>query len=201
MPRLLCRAAVRPCQIVTETLPELPEFLDCANDEIFSDDCDQDSRSERAKFNASTACVAPLTLTSTRSAFWPGVEECGLRCQSLVLASTECNSVHSFIAAGATVRQPPRFAVRRVLQFAGDSVRKDVVCRGDGVGRHQEPGQGENLLAVFILVYFFSQAAAVWTQVEKLPEGKRQRREPDRGRRETINNKVWRGNMVGTVRS
>ena len=72
MPRLLCRAAVRPCQIVTETLPELPEFLDCANDEIFSDDCDQDSRSERAKFNASTACVAPLTLTSTRSAFWPG---------------------------------------------------------------------------------------------------------------------------------
>ena len=54
-------------------------------------------------------------------------------------------------------------------------MRKDVVCRGDGVGRHQEPGQGENLscVAVFILVYFFSQAAAVWTQVEKLPEGKR----------------------------
>ena len=179
MPRLLCRAAVRPCQIVTETLPELPEFLDCANDEIFSDDCDQDSRSERAKFNASTACVAPLTLTSTRSAFWPGVEECGLRCQSPVLSSTEYGSGHSFIAAGATVRQPPRFAVRLDLQFAGDSVRKDVVCRGDGVGRHQEPGQGENLscVAVFILVYFFSQAAAVWTQVEKLPEGKRQRRE------------------------
>ena len=188
MPRLLCRAAVRPCQIVTETLPELPEFLDCANDEIFSDDCDQDSRSERAKFNASTACVAPLTLTSTRSAFWPGVEECGLRCQSPVLSSTEYDSVHSFIAAGATVRQPPRFAVRRDLQFAGDSVRKDVVCRGDGVGRHQEPGQGENLscVAVFILVYFFSQVAAVWTQVEKLPEGKRQRRESDGGRRETM---------------
>ena len=79
-------------------------------------------------------------------------------------------------------------AVSRVLQFAGDSVRKDVVCRGDGVGRHQEPGQGENLscVAVFILVYFFSQVAAVWTQVEKLPEGKRQRRESDGGRRETM---------------
>ena len=187
-----------PCQIVTETLPELPEFLDCANDEIFSDDCDQDSRSERAKFNASTACVAPLTLTSTRSAFWPGVEECGLRCQSPVLSSTEYDSVHSFIAAGATVsllaslfavftffvdwkggsRYPARaifylnacFVVANtgwLAQFAGDSVRKDIVCRGDGVGRHQEPGQGENLscVAVFILVYFFSQAAAVWTVV------------------------------------
>ena len=219
MPRLLCRAAVRPCQIVTETLPELPEFLDCANDEIFSDDCDQDSRSERAKFNASTACVAPLTLTSTRSAFWPGVEECGLRCQSPVLSSTEYDSVHSFIAAGATVsllaslfavftffvdwkggsRYPARaifylnacFVVANtgwLAQFAGDSVRKDIVCRGDGVGRHQEPGQGENLscVAVFILVYFFSQVAAVWTQVEKLPEGKRQRRESDGGRRETM---------------
>ena len=131
--------------------------------------------------------------------FWPGSG-----CQSPVLASTEYDSVHSFIAAGATVRQPPRFAVRRVLQFAGDSVRKDVVCRGDGVGRHQEPGQGENLscVAVFILVYFFSQAAAVWTQVEKLPEV-RQKTEMRVGLRKKKDNKVWmwRGNMDGTVRS
>ena len=90
---------------------------------------------------------------------------------------------------------PPKLQPQsgRDLQFAGDSVRKDVVCRGDGVGRHQEPGQGENLscVAVFILVYFFSQVAAVWTQVEKLPEGKRQRRESDGGRRQEEAREYW----------
>ena len=152
------------------------------------------------------------------------MEECGLRCPSSpppsMTASTPSSRpgppsasslrcslcLPSSWTGRAAAGTPPIFVVvntGQLAQFAGDSVRKDVMCRGAGWGGTRSLGQGENLycVVVFILVYFFSQAAAVWTQVEKLPEGKRQRREPDGGRRETINNKVWRGNMVGTVRS
>ena len=105
VPRSLCRAAVRPCRVLTSVLPHLPQFLDCDNDNIFSDECDQeqDRRSERARFNASRACVAPLVRTETVSAYWSELEGCGLRCQSPLLTSGQYDSVHSFIAAGATV--------------------------------------------------------------------------------------------------
>ena len=54
-----------------------------------------------------------------------------------------------------------------LAQFAGDNVRDDIVCRQDGVGRYQEPGQGENLscVIIFILVYFFTQSAGIWVVV------------------------------------
>ena len=198
VPRLLCTAAVRPCQVVTSVLPVLPDWLDCDNDNIFSDQCDQDSRAERARFNVSTTCVSPLVLTQTESAYWSGVEECGLRCQSPLLSSSEYDSVHSLIAGGATVsllaslfavftffvdwkggsKYPARaifylnlcFVVANVgwlAQFSSHTARDDIVCRSDGVARHQEPGQGENMscVIIFILVYFFSQAAAIWTAV------------------------------------
>ena len=198
VPRSLCRAAVRPCRVLTSVLPQLPPFLDCDNDEIFSEGCEQDSRSERARFNLSTTCVAPLVQTRASSAYWSQVEECGLRCQSPLLTSSEYDSVHSFIAAGATLsllcslfavmtfmvdwkggsKYPARaifylnlcFVISNIgllAQFSGDNVRDDIVCRADGVGRHQEPGQGENLscVIIFVLVYFFTQSAAVWTMV------------------------------------
>ena len=66
-----------PCSVLASILPELPPFLDCSDDEIFLDDCDQDSRLERARFDSSSSCVAPLMLTETSSAYWPEVEECG----------------------------------------------------------------------------------------------------------------------------
>ena len=84
--------------MVISQLQQLPDWLDRENEKIFSDDCTQDSRSERVKLNASTNCVSPLVLTETKSAFWPEVEECGLRCQSPVLSSSEYDRIHSFIA-------------------------------------------------------------------------------------------------------
>ena len=80
VPKLLCRAAVNSCSVVISQLQQLPDWLDRENEKIFSDDCTQDSRSERVKLNASTHCVSPLVLTETKSAFWPEVEECGFRC-------------------------------------------------------------------------------------------------------------------------
>ena len=199
VPRLLCRAAVRPCRVVTDTLSHVPDFLDCSNDQIFSDECDQyEVRGERAKFNTSSTCVAPLVITGTRSAFWPDIEECGLRCQSPTLTSSEYDNIHSLIAAGATIsllaslfavftflvdwKGGSKYPARAIFylncclvlanigwlaQFAGDSVREDIVCRSDGVARHQEPGGAENMACViiFILVYFFSLSAAVWAVV------------------------------------
>ena len=86
-----------------------------------------------------------------------------------------------------------------LAQFASDNARDDIVCRSDGVARHQvlvlniieveaishsqflmlvlgqkqfisffkEPRQGENLscVIIFVLIYFFSQSAAVWIVV------------------------------------
>jgi len=42
--------------------------------------------------------------------------------------------------------------------------REDIVCRTDGTLRHAEPGAGGNMscVVVFILVYYFMVAAAVW---------------------------------------
>ena len=142
--------------------------------------------------------MAPLLPTKTRSAYWPEVEECGLKCQSPLLSTQEYSRVHSFIAVGATVSllcslfavftflvdwkggsRYPALAIFYLnlclalvnigwlAQFLGNTAREDIVCRKDGVGRHQEPGQGENLscVVVFILVYYFSIAASVWLVV------------------------------------
>ena len=198
VPRLLCRAAVRPCRVLT-SIQELPSFLDCNNNKIFSDSCDPGRRqTERAKFSLNTTCVAPLVRTQTESAYWPEIEECGLRCQSPVLSSSEYITVHSFIAGAATLSllcslfavftffvdwkggscYPARaifylnlcFVMVNVgwlAQFLGSGARDDIVCRRDGVSRHSEPGAGENLscVVIFILVYYFSQAAGVWVVV------------------------------------
>ena len=198
VPRLLCRAAVRPCRVLA-SITRLPPFLDCNNNKIFSDRCDQGTRqTERAEFSLNTSCVAPLVRTKTESAYWPEIEECGLRCQSPELTSSEYITVHSFIAAAATISllaslfavftffvdwkggssYPARaifylnmcFVIVNVgwlAQFLGSGARDDIVCRRDGVARHQEPGSGENLscVLVFILVYYFSLAAGVWLVV------------------------------------
>ena len=198
VPRLLCRAAVRPCRVLS-SISDLPPFLDCNNDQIFSDRCDQGTRqSERAKFNLNASCVAPLVRTETESAFWPEIEECGMRCQSPVLTSSEYITVHSFIAGAATIsllaslfaiftffvdwKGGSSYPARAIFylnlcfvlvnigwlaQFVGSGARDDIVCRKDGVARHEEPGSGENLscVVVFILVYYFSLAGGVWLVV------------------------------------
>eukprot|EP00092_Neocalanus_flemingeri_P027713 GFUD01030083.1.p1 GENE.GFUD01030083.1~~GFUD01030083.1.p1 ORF type:complete len:1052 (+),score=290.32 GFUD01030083.1:52-3156(+) len=198
VPRHLCKVALKPCRVLSTLYTHLPQFLNCSDNSIFSDHCDQDQRSERARFNSSTNCVAPLLPTKATSAFWNEVEECGLKCQPPLLSTQEYNRVHSFIAVGATLSllcslfavftfavdwkggsRYPAVAIFYLnvclalvnigwlAQFLGNSAREDIVCRKDGVGRHQEPGQGENLscVAVFILVYYFSIAASVWLVV------------------------------------
>ena len=67
-------------------LPSLPDFLDCSNDRLYSDQCSEDTRSKRAKFNASRSCVPPLLHTDIPSAWFPGIEECGIKCQSPILS-------------------------------------------------------------------------------------------------------------------
>merc|ERR1719319_185705 len=50
--RSLCRAATRPCRVLAEVLDPLPAFLNCSDDAVYSDDCSDDTRSKRARFNA-----------------------------------------------------------------------------------------------------------------------------------------------------
>ena len=198
VPRHLCKVALKPCRVLSTIYPELPAFLNCSDNSVFSDSCEQDQRSERARFNSSSSCVAPLRPTKVKSAYWYEVEECGMKCQSPLLSNKEYNTVHSVIAVGATISllcslfavftflvdwkggsRYPALAIFYLnlcltlvntgwlAQFLGNNARDDIVCREDGVGRHHEPGQGENLscVVVFILVYYFSIAASVWLVV------------------------------------
>ena len=54
-----------------QVLASLPDFLDCTNDRLYSDQCSEDTRSKRAKFNASRSCVPPLLHTDIPSASPP----------------------------------------------------------------------------------------------------------------------------------
>ena len=194
VPRAFCRAALKPCRVLEQVLDPLPDFLDCTNDRIFSDQCSEDNRSKRARFNSSTQCVAPLLHTTVPSAYFPEIEECGLQCQSPILTSAEYTSLHRTVAgAGAVSLTCSLLAVLTfLLDWRGGSkypavsifwlnlcllvaaagwlaqfspgAREDIVCRRDGTTRHAEPGQGENIscTVVFVLVYYFSIAAAVW---------------------------------------
>ena len=99
---------IKPCRVVTDTIYSVPDFLDCSND---SDECDQyEVRGEKAKFNTSSSCVAPLVITGTRSAFWPDIEECGLWCQSPILTTSEYYKINSHISHP----QSPGLSVRSV---------------------------------------------------------------------------------------
>jgi len=194
VPRALCRAATRPCRVLAEVLAPLPAFLNCSDDAVYSDHCSEDTRSKRARFNASSRCVAPLLLTRAPAQHFPGLEGCGLPCHSPLLSATEFSSVHSTVAAGAGLslaasllavatflldwRGGGRFPALAIfylnlclgLAAVGwlaqqvPGARQDIACRADGTARRGEPGQGETLscTVVFILVYYFSVAAAVW---------------------------------------
>jgi hypothetical protein len=57
--------------VLDQVLTSLPDLLDCTNDRLYSDQCSEDTRSKRAKFNASRSCVPPLLHTDIPSASPP----------------------------------------------------------------------------------------------------------------------------------
>lgn len=192
VPRSLCRAAQKPCKVLRQILDIQPEFLDCSNDLIFSDECSEDKRSKRAKFNSSRSCVWPLLHTRVSSAYFPDIDECGLQCQSPLLSESEYSILHTTVTVTATVsflcslvtvltfcidwqgggKHPARAAFFLnsclLVVAAGWLVpaipgwREDIVCRRDGTVRQGEPGENLGCAVVFVMVYYFSIAGAVW---------------------------------------
>ena len=185
VPKALCRAAHQPCRILKQLNSSLPAFLNCSDNRIFSDHCSEDNRSKRARFNSSQQCVAPLLFTTAKSAFFPGIEDCGLPCASPVLSNEQYDTVHATVGAGVTISlicsllavatflldwqggsKYPALAifylnVCLMLAAVGwlaqvvPGAREEIVCRADGTARQGEPGQGESASCTVVFILVY----------------------------------------------
>ena len=185
VPRALCRAALKPCRLLNQLNTSTPAFLNCSDDRVFSDHCSEDNRSKRARFNSSQQCVAPLLFTTSTSAFFPGIEDCGLPCASPILSEDQYDTVHATVGVGITISLICSLLaiITFLLDWQGGSkypalaifylnlcllvaavgwlaqvvpgAREEIVCRRDGTARQGEPGRGESISCAVVFILVY----------------------------------------------
>ncbi|KAJ3653499.1 hypothetical protein Zmor_012748 [Zophobas morio] len=179
--REMCQLTLKPCKMFYNS-SVFPKFLNCDDERIFSSNCTNDVQGLR--FNTTGFCMEPLVKTDNQNWFYPGVEECGLRCKDSLYTENEqhqihnliwyfvviCSILHLFVVLtfmidwkAATNKYPARAIFKVNMCFfistLGWSIqfinREDIVCKRDGTLRKSEPNSRENLSCVCVFVLVY----------------------------------------------